>query len=229
MDQDFNSSPDPFGPHHDACCSLGHPMVLFGLAALVVLFVLGLMLGMRMRRTAASRDGELVLNDIYDVLRYRGVAAASATNGNVIGAASYLLHEIEDRLGPFVKIGGELKKKMGDLEKVRDEVSGANKKKEVKDEPRTVALLAATDMVMTTQAPPKPEKPSAVDMARLAVGAFNDYWGDREARMKDMRAARNALLDTKPLPPEMTGRWRSPAPSQHASADSSKEAVSGAA
>jgi hypothetical protein len=45
-----------------------------------------------------------------------------------------------------------------------------------------------------------------VDLARLAIGGFNDYWGDRTARMNDLRAARDKLTYTDPVPQNL-GQW----------------------
>ncbi len=198
MDQDFGSG-DPFAPHREACCSVGglNLMMIVGMA--VLLFILGMIIGDALRKASQRRSQDQVLDDIYEALMLHGRAAAAATSDNIIGAASALRADIERRLGALATPGGSVKSHLEALKKGPDTATGTAKAEKDKAGPTSV-MAGAGVFVTTTPPPAEPKPPSAVDQARLAIGAFNDHWSKRRERIEELRKARDALLDTPPVP-----------------------------
>jgi hypothetical protein len=196
VDQDFSSA-----PHHDLFS--GGPGFFIMLAVGVLLIFLGMMIGGWMRANANQRGGDQVLHTIYLALRKCGAEAAGQTNGNVIGAASTLRTEIDRRLGSLTELGGPLKDKLKALDAAHKAANEGHKPKPETDR-NSIAVMGPGMVVSGLSAGP-PAQQSAVELARLAIGTFNDYWGDHQARIGDLRKARAVLLSTPPVPDSYFG------------------------
>lgn len=183
------------------------PPMLIGALALAALAIAAL--AWSMGRNSAAR-----LPDAAETIWSAIAAAANAAlAANTEQTAKALQQEIQNRLGPVLKLADGVARPAKDLD-----VAIKGKKKPGGDAAGGplgpgLTVLNNSHVVVNPPAdgarpapPPPPPPPREVDMSaqeradaiRLAVGRFHDHWKDKAARLRDLRAARDALCHTEP-------------------------------
>ena len=213
------ASVDTAGAPLDPVVMIGADPMFWGGLGLALL--VAALIGWLIRDHARSKRSDAA-GPIWEAVNEAAKAAMKADTDSLPAHAAHLERVLRARLGKTLEFGGQLNRRVDDLERAirgesrDDDGQGGRDDPAAEDAPAqehesvpasSAAAAANVTIVSVHPAAPAPHAPlpkhgrramstrERNDALRLAVAAFNDYWRHRSAREADMRAVVAELCD----------------------------------
>lgn len=219
------ASLDPAAAPLDPTILIGADPMFWG--GLLLALLVAALIGWVIRDASRSKRSDAA-GPIWEAINDAATAAMKADTDSLPAHAAHLQRVLRDRLGKTLEFGGQLNRRVDDLERaIRGEAGDAGGR-DGRDDPagedapaaeQAAAVptsAAAANVTIVSVHPTAPTPPASTrpgqdrramstrernNALRLAVAEFNDYWRHRTARENDMRAVVAELSNPGPRRP----------------------------